>query len=62
MLIVDVPNLEYRYLRGRDMDLLTNRQDNDEDARKDEWFGECGLELDLPESHTYIQNLVTAVP
>lgn len=62
MLIVDVPNLMYRYLRGRDMDLLTNRQDNDEDARKDEWFGECGLELNLPESHMYIQNLVTPVP
>lgn len=62
MLITDVPNLNYRYLRGRDMDLLTNRQDNDEDARKDEWFGECGLELNLPESHTYIQNLVTPVP
>lgn len=62
MLITDVPNLNYRYVRGRDMDLLTNRQDNDEDARKDEWFGECGLEFNLPESHTYIQNLVTAIP
>lgn len=62
MLVTDVPNLMYRYLRGRDMDLLTNRQDNDEDARKDEWFGECGLEVDLPESHLYIQNLVTPVP
>lgn len=61
MLIVDVPNLKYRYLRGRDMDLLTNRQNNDEDARKDEWFSECGLELDMPESHMYIQNMVTAV-
>lgn len=61
MLVVDVPNLNYRYLRGRDMDLLTNRQDNDEDARKDEWLGECGLEVNLPESHTYIKNLVTAV-
>ena len=62
MLVTDVPNLKYRYLRGRDMDLLTNRQDNDEDARKDEWFGEAGLEFNLPESHTYIQNLVTATP
>lgn len=61
MLITDVPNLKYRYLRGRDMELLTNRQNNDEDARKDEWFGECGLELNLPESHMYIQNLITAV-
>lgn len=62
MLVTDVPNLKYRYLRGRDMDLLTNRQDNDEDARKDEWFSESGLELNLPESHMYIQNLVTPVP
>lgn len=61
MLIVDVANLKYRYLRGRDMELLTNRQGNDEDARKDEWFGECGLELNLPESHMYIQNMTTAV-
>jgi hypothetical protein len=60
MLITDVPNLKYRYLRGRDMELLTNRQQPDEDARKDEWLGECGLELDMPESHMYIQNLVTA--
>lgn len=61
MLILDVPNLKYRYVRGRDMELLTNRQNNDEDARKDEWFAECGLELDMPESHMYIQNMVTAV-
>jgi hypothetical protein len=61
MLITDVPNLKYRYLRGRDMELLTNRQNNDEDARKDEWFGECGLELNMPESHMYIQNMITAV-
>lgn len=62
MLVTDVPNLTYRYIRGRDMDLLTNRQDNDEDARKDEWFGECGLEFNLPESHLYIQNLNTVIP
>lgn len=61
MLITDVPNLRYRYLSGRDMELLTNRQDNDEDARKDEWFGECGLELNMPESHLYWKNLITAV-
>ncbi len=61
MLITDVANLKYRYLRGRDMELLTNRQDNDEDARKDEWLGECGLELNMPESHMYIKNLITAI-
>lgn len=61
MLITDLPNLTYANLRGRDMELLTNRQDNDADNRKDEWLGECTLELNLPESHMYIQNLVTVV-
>lgn len=61
MLIVDLPNLEYVYLRGRDMDLLTNRQDNDADYRKDEWLGEATIELNLPESFMYIQNLITAI-
>ena len=61
MMIVDLPNLAYTYLRGRDMELLTNRQDNDADYRKDEWFGEATLELNLPESFMYIQNLITAV-
>lgn len=61
MLITDVPNLTYLFLRGRDMELLTNRQNNDEDARKDEWFGESSMELIMPESHMYIQNLITAI-
>ena len=61
MLICDLPNLNYVYLRGRDMELLTNRQDNDADHRKDEWLGESTLELNLPESFMYIQNLVTAI-
>ena len=60
-LIVDVPNVKYRYLRGRDMELLTNRQENDADYRKDEWFGECGAEVNMPESHLYLKNLLTAV-
>lgn len=60
MLLIDLPNLSYGYLRGRDMELLTNRQDNDADYRKDEWFGECTGEFTMPESHMYIQNLVTA--
>jgi hypothetical protein len=61
MMVVDLPNLTYTYLRGRDMELLKNRQPNDADYRKDEWLGESTLELNLPESFMYIQNLVTAV-
>jgi hypothetical protein len=61
MLVVDVPNVKYRYLTGRDMELLTNRQNNDEDARKDEWLAECGAEYNMIESHMYIKNLIQAL-
>lgn len=56
MLIVDVGNLRYRPLNDRDTVLLKNRQANDEDGRKDEWFTEAGLEVRYPESHMLIEN------
>lgn len=45
MLILDVHNLHYRYVNGRDTTRLTNRQANDADSRKDEFLTECGLEV-----------------
>lgn len=57
-LFLDVQNLQYRYLNGRDTALLTNRQANDADYRKDEWLSECGLEVRFPESHMYLQNVL----
>lgn len=59
-LFLDIQNLKYRYLDGRDTELLKNRQPNDADYRKDEWLTECGLEVRFPESGMYIQNLVNA--
>lgn len=56
-LVLDVQNLVYRYLDGRDTELLKNRQPNDADYRKDEWLTECGLELRFPESHMYLSNV-----
>lgn len=56
-LILDVPNLKYRYIAGRDTQLLKNRQPNDADYRKDEYLTECGLELRFFESHMYLQNV-----
>lgn len=56
-LFLDVHNLKYRYLEGRDTQLLKNRQPNDADFRKDEWLTEAGLECRVPESHMYIKNL-----
>lgn len=61
-LILDVGNLVYRYLAGRDTELLKNRQANDADHRKDEWLTEAGLELRFPESHMYIQNVLDYAP
>ena len=60
-LAIDVGNLKYRYVEGRDTDLLTNRQPNDADYRKDEWLSECGLEIRYPESNMYFQNFMDFV-
>jgi len=60
-LFLDVQNLMYRYMQGRDTEILTNRQANDEDARVDEWLTEAGLECRFPESHMYLQNVRQAV-
>jgi hypothetical protein len=61
-LYLDVWNLIYRYMDGRDTQLLKMRQPNNADYREDEWFGECGLELRFPESHMFIKNFRTATP
>jgi hypothetical protein len=61
-LFLDVPNLMYRHVSGRDTELLKNRQPNDADYRKDEWLTECGLELRFPESHMYLQNVRDFIP
>jgi hypothetical protein len=57
MFVVDVPFLKFRPLNDRDMTLLPNRQDNDEDGRKDVWLTEAGLELVFPEAHMLIKNV-----
>lgn len=54
---LDMGNLKYRYLNDSDTELLTNRQANDADKRKDEWITECSLEVRFPETHMYIDNL-----
>jgi hypothetical protein len=61
-LFLDVRNLRYRPMIGRDTTLLTNRQPNDADFRLDEWFTEAGLEVWFPESCMYLQNVTSYVP
>ncbi len=48
---LDLRNLWYRPLRGRDTTLKTNIQDNDEDQEKDEYITEAGLQVSLELTH-----------
>jgi len=56
MVIIDLPYVRYRYLKGRDTALLKNRQSPDEDAVKHEYLTECGLELLQDKVHAHIKN------
>lgn len=56
MVILDFPYLTYRYLQGRDTQLLRDRQGNGEDSTKHEYLTECGLELIQDKVHAYITN------
>jgi len=60
-LILDLGNLSYRPLTDSDTQFLKGRQETDRDGRKDEWIGECGLQLLFPESHMLIKNAAQAV-
>lgn len=55
MVIIDFPYLVYRYLEGRDTQLLENRQAVDADSVKHEYLTECGLELLQDKVHAYIK-------
>lgn len=59
-LFLDVNDLSYRHLQGRDTKRKKNTQPNDADYRQDEFLTEAGLELQFPEGHMYIRNLYVA--
>jgi len=61
-LFIDVQQLKYRYIMGRDTQLLKNRQNNGDDFRRDEWLSECGLEVQYPEAFMYMQNVTNYTP
>mgnify|MGYP000237318720 CR=1 FL=1 len=54
---LDLKNVWYRPLQGRDTVLKTNIQDNDEDAEKDEYITECGLMLTLEKTHAIMKGV-----
>lgn len=55
MVVVDFPYVVYRYLEGRDTQLLENRQNNNQDGVIHEYLTECGLELLQDKTHAYIK-------
>jgi hypothetical protein len=56
-IVLDMDNVAYCPLNGRDTKLLTNRQANDEDAQKDEYLTEFGIEVRLPKTHAIIKGV-----
>ena len=60
--ILEVRNLKYRYLTGRDTELLKERQPNNADYRQDEWLTECGIEIRFPESHMVLKGVNSYTP
>ena len=55
MVIVDFPYLVYRYLEGRDTQLLEDRQSPGAATRISEYLTECGLELTQDKVHAVIE-------
>lgn len=49
--VLDMGNITYRPLAGRDTKLLTSIQSPDEDGRRDMYITEAGIEVKLPSTH-----------
>lgn len=56
-LFLDVKNLKYRPMVGRDTELLKMRQPNNADYREDEYLTEAGVEVWFPESCMFLKNV-----
>jgi hypothetical protein len=59
--IFDMPQLRYRFLKGRDTKFLANRQAPDYDEVKDEYLTEAGLEGRFQEAHGLCKNMSAAI-
>ena len=59
MVIIDMSQIKYRYLQGRDTQLLRDRQSPGRDAVQHEFLSECGLELMQDKVHTFIKGWAT---
>jgi hypothetical protein len=57
--VLDVDNIRYRPLKGRDTKLETNIQSNDADERQDQYITEAGLEVRLPKTHAVLTGVTS---
>lgn len=55
--ILDVGCLGWTDAQDAELELLKNRQNNDDDGRKDEFLGEGGLVCKAPENHMYLEGV-----
>jgi len=58
-LIIDLPGIKHRPMRGRDTQRLQNRQNNDQDLRKEEFLTEACPEINHGAAHMYVSNIKT---
>ena len=59
-LALDLDSIFHRYLQGRDTQIKTNIQANDEDSRKDEYLNECCPMLIQEKNHGIYNNTTAA--
>jgi hypothetical protein len=57
MLILDMANLRYRYVNGRDVQYQNNMQLPGVDGLLAGYMAECGLELNHPETHLFVTGI-----
>lgn len=57
--VMDMRNISYRYLKGRDVKYQSDLQLPGVDAKLAGWIGECGLEVHHPYTHSFISGVVS---
>ena len=55
--LIDFNHVDYVYLRNRDTKLLDNREANDVDGEKYEYFSDCGLQVEFEQAHASLTGL-----
>lgn len=60
--VIDTAKLKYRYLRGRDTQYRENVQNPGDDATKNEFLTECGLEINHQSTHGIFKRATAVAP